>query len=63
MIMVMSMMPSGSVGIRVSSSGNASTLYIRGRQLNAGPGELIVGPDTVQPESGWWMFRRGNEIR
>lgn len=43
-----SMMVAGSVGVRISSS----------EELLHGKDE--TGLDTVQPESGWWIYEQSN---
>jgi hypothetical protein len=55
-------MVAGSVGIRVTSSGEPSTLMMPWRRGQTEPEEgHTVGLDTMQPESGWWMFKSKGE--
>ncbi|KAI9763705.1 MAG: hypothetical protein M1840_009178 [Geoglossum simile] len=55
-------MIAGLVGIKVTSSGDPSApvrqwWYGRGTEVE----EPIFGLDTLQPESGWWIFRKGED--
>ena len=56
-------MVAGSVGFRVTSSGEPLTPMTG--QRHCGPTEpnmeLAVGLDTVQPESGWWILAKRKE--
>lgn len=47
-------MVAGSVGVRVTSSGELSTSVSKG-------GNDDVVHDTVQPESGWWIFKKKDQ--
>src|SRR5262249_12098776 len=56
-------MVAGSVGIRVISSGEPVTPMREWRHIGlTNPEEgPLVGLDTAQPESGWWIFEKKGE--
>jgi len=52
------MMAAGSVGIRVPSSGGLATRKPMSWEKHWQLVELTTGFYTVQPESGWWIFKK-----